>query len=80
MGEHSNAKSKNSADMPAACLDLIEDVGEVKGDSEVQCRFLVLNRDLLHPILARHCWIDIPMTKYFLLDFYSIINISIILF
>ena len=50
MGEHSNAKSKNSSDRPAACLDLVEDMGEVKGDSEVRCRFLLLNRDLLQPI------------------------------
>ena len=38
-----------------AHLDLVEDVGDVSGDCGVRLRFVVLDRDLLQPILKRHC-------------------------
>jgi hypothetical protein len=43
-----------------AYLDLVEDVGDTRGECGVKLRFFP-DRHLLQPILARHCCNETPM-------------------
>jgi hypothetical protein len=54
------ARKRINAAKLDACLDLVEDVGDAKGECGVKLRFLP-DRHLLQPILARHCCNETPM-------------------